>query len=164
MYFGIGPKSDDLLYKMVLIIGVTLLISTLVITHQKNKTLENKAGLLAISITDANLRHSQLLEQNELIRIELSSRETGDRAPHTSYEKQKLLQEQAELENAISSKQTLLDLLNQSKTETQNQGHLVYGIASATITVSLVMIVYGFLGWHFHLKIFRDRRKSPRSQ
>lgn len=159
MYFGVGPNSNDLLYKMVLTIGLALLVTTFIVAHQKNRDYEAMAGLIAISITDTTLAISGLSEQLKLINKEIESRAAG----HTSYERQKLEEETALLQGAIDAKQGVLDLLNQSRLETQTQSHFIYGIAAASITVSMVMIVYGFLGWHFHLKIFKDRRQQERS-
>lgn len=163
MNFGVGRNSTGLLYKFILLLGVTTLAGTLIFASKEGSILQAKAGIIAISIAEKTRAVEGLLQQSELLDHEVNSRPDQGPNAHTNYENQKLLQELSTISTQIKTQQNVLQLLTQSKEAIQNEGHLIYGIAAAIVTVSLVLIVYGFLGWHYHLRIFKDRRATKRS-
>lgn len=141
-------------------------------------------GIMMMRIQDFESNVSEVFESRVLVKMELDSIEQelehvnkvleqgktdGDSETaevegvvYTSYEVERLRNEQKNLELFVREKQLYLDSLDRQKKFIMNEVRILFMIALIFLVIGTLFAAFGYLAWYFKVELFEDRRKKPR--
>lgn len=163
-----GKICSDTVYKVCAILGTLVVVITPYLGWQQVLSFEDKATAVfeARILTSLDLKNlkSQFNSIKSVLESDARDPTDPDAPEYTPAQMQHLLDESETLNKRIEDTLARLKALDHNKSGLVADIKLLFASTLILTVIGMVVAIFGFIGWVFHLRIFEERRRAPRSE
>lgn len=158
-------------YKATAILGLLVIVAIIVFSWLRIEKFEQTVSEIFEDIITSNMvmdgLQTELAHIDKVLLAENTATDkkqsvTVDDVSYDSYEIERLRIEKNNILLHVKEKELDLATSLNIKKHIMNEVRLMFVIALAFLLLGTLMAAFGFIGWHFKIELFEDRRKKPR--
>jgi len=165
-----NPSSAMRFYKICALLGTLIIISDVAISWTRIQAFEKNVTEVFESMVTNQMEYDGL--QKDLSHINKVLQQANDikgneavqvdGIDYSSYEVERLRNEQANIRLFMQEKQLDLADAGSEKKYIMNEVRILFLGSLVFLVLGTLLSAFGYLAWYFKIELFEDRRKKPR--